>query len=381
MLAVSVLSLLATSCAVAQNLAGVWGSPLYRAELTVSGRSVSGTFTSVENPQAPAGTITGQLQADGRTFTAEWTCTVGQDTSVFQTWLSFAAKGAVLNGYRWTDEATPTSFSLHRAVNGQVPVLVDQGGSDSGNTATKPPGGNTGNTGDTGNTGKPGPYKVEVTICEGFADGQPQNIADEFTAPKSIAAFVRFTNLPANANMEWVWLLDGKPHTRFTKTVSGSGWQAHGLRSETAIVPGSYSLTIRINGQDVAQRTITVRAKGGTTPAGSTTGTGIGGGQAQIELIICERAPQGEPENQGTEFTKPKTVACLVKYRNLPANTQVQWVWKRGATEVARHEKTLGGNGWAWHGLSNPNGITPGFYEVTVSVSGRAVTTARVTVH
>ena len=80
----------------AQTPEGLWGSTLYRVELKASGSTVSGTFTSLDDPQAPAGRITGRIEADGRAFTADWTFTAGEDTGTFNTWLNFKDRDGLL---------------------------------------------------------------------------------------------------------------------------------------------------------------------------------------------------------------------------------------------------------------------------------------------
>ena len=84
------LAFLTVAGASGQTLFGLWGSPLYRVQLVVSGSSVTGTFTPAADPKAPPGNIVGQVQKDGRGFTAQWTLPLGSDTSSFSTWLSFA---------------------------------------------------------------------------------------------------------------------------------------------------------------------------------------------------------------------------------------------------------------------------------------------------
>ena len=116
------LLLLATNVAEAQTVAGLWGSTQYQVQLTVSGTSAVGTFTCLADPQAPAGKITGLLLREGQAFAADWTREVGGEPLAFRTWLTFRAEGALLDGIRWAEDSPPTSFSLHRAVNGQIPL-------------------------------------------------------------------------------------------------------------------------------------------------------------------------------------------------------------------------------------------------------------------
>ncbi len=129
------LALLSVASAADETLSGVWGSPLYRVQLTVSESNVTGTFTSLADPSAPPGTIAGEIQKDGRGFTAVWTFPLGSDTGTFKTSLRFAANGDVLTGFRSTSDGEPAAFALHRAVNGRVPVPV--GPDDRGETRTR----------------------------------------------------------------------------------------------------------------------------------------------------------------------------------------------------------------------------------------------------
>jgi cell division septation protein DedD len=171
--------LLVCASATAQTLPGLWSSTLYRVELTVSGSAVTGTFSWLEDPEAPPGTISGQLQPDGRVFVADWTYTTGNaavgreavcaperhdggnrntfadkfekwlahipevaETGIFKTALTLSVDGEVLIGYRWTEEAQPTQFALHRAVNGELVVLLEESDvTDDGRVTDSPAGG------------------------------------------------------------------------------------------------------------------------------------------------------------------------------------------------------------------------------------------------
>lgn len=360
----------------AANLDGLWGSALYRVELKTSGTALSGTFTQPEQPQARAGTIEGQLSPDGTAVTATWTLPTDHGDATFNTWLTLGARGAVLTGYRWTDEAPPTSFALHRAIKGEVPAVLSE--DTSGDTS---PGGGQSGTATTGTSSQPSGGEVDVVICERAVDGLPQNPGETFTAPKSIVALIHYRNLPENSQVDWVWTLDGRPEAKLTKTLSGNGWHTHGLKSETAIIPGTYLVTVSLNGRRVAERTVTVRGKAESPAGGTTAGADKPASQPNLEVITCESATDtGEPVNRGTSFTKPKSLVCLVRHRALPANSQLKWVWTRGGSEVARHEKTVQGTGWAWHGLSNPDGLTAGAYEVALYAAGALVTRVQITV-
>jgi hypothetical protein len=377
-LAVACLLLGGTASAVSPSLSGVWGSALYRVDLTIVNGAVSGTFTQVETPQAPPGKITGQMQPGGQSFTALWTFPAGPYEASFTTQLSLAGRGSMLSGYRWTEETDPTAFGLHRAINGQVPATVSEA---DGSGTVAPPGNGGGNgQNNPGGGGATSPTaKLEVTLCERVTDGTPQNVTDQFTSPKTVLAFVKYTNLPANSNVQWVWTLNGKTEAQLTKTLSGNGWHYHGLQSQTAIIPGTYEVTVSLNGQVVAKRSLTVRGATATPPPPPPANDSPGAAPG-LEIIVCESAPGGVPQNQSTVFVKPKSIVCLVKHTDLPANSAVVWVWTRGGERIARHEKALSGTGWAWHGLSSATSMTPGAYTVKIVVNGQEVTTTKITV-
>ena len=230
---------------------------------------------------------------------------------------------------------------------------------------------------------KPTPQaNVEVIVCESVVDGEPVNVADQFTAPRSISALVRYQNLPPNSTVDWLWSLDGRTEAKLNKTLGGNGWHMHGLRSETAIIPGAYELIVAVNGSLVAQRTITVRAA--STPPGTATpptgGTGTPTGQPGIEVTVCESAPDGKPINAGTQFAGVKSLTCLVKYRSLPENSELKWVWLLPSGTTKESVRAVKGTGWAWHGLNADPAMSPGTYKVTVFALGQEVTTIPVVV-
>jgi len=107
----------------AQDLGGLWSSSLYRVELSIAEKKITGTFTALGGPQAPAGRITGELQPGGNVFIADWSYPDEAETSSFKTSLAFTANGLVLAGYRWAEGGEPTVFALHRAVNGELVSL------------------------------------------------------------------------------------------------------------------------------------------------------------------------------------------------------------------------------------------------------------------
>lgn len=386
LLAVLLLCFTAATAVSAQSLAGLWGSPLYRVELKVSGTSVTGSFTPLDSPQATPGAISGQLQAGGQAFTADWTYTSGPDTATFRTYLSLAGKSGVLSGYRWTEEAQPTSFALHRAVSGQLVQLVDQ--STPVGSGPSAPGGGTGTVGGTSGAGTAptADARLEVVTCETAPNGQPVNAAAEFTAPKTVTVLVRYTNLPPNSAVDWLWTLDGRTEAKLSKVVGGTGWHTHGLRSETAIIPGVYTITVSLNGREAARRTITVKAPAtastppaGSTPAGGGTGGASTGARPGVEVTVCTGAPGGVPRNPGTSFTKPRQILCLVKHAAFPPDGELKWVWQRPSGSMT-YTKRVSGTGWATHGFAADTALTPGNYKVTVYALGNEVTTVAFTV-
>lgn len=255
----STLFLLACLCASAQEFAGLWGSSLYRVELKVDGTNVTGTFTLAQDTHSPTGTISGQLRHDRRSFTATWTMPTGVDNWNCSTWLGFAARDGLLTGYRWSDETEPAAFALHRAIDGQVPVL------------TGPDGDGDAGAGQTGAVIRPVPpvQGVEVILCEEAFDGQPRNITNSFVAPKTVTALVRHTDLPAGTPVEWFWSRDGKPGSKVAKELSGTGWNTQGLASETGLKPGRYRVTVSVNGQVVADRDFDVSPAAGEITTGT----------------------------------------------------------------------------------------------------------------
>ncbi len=385
------------AAAAAQTPAGLWGSSLYRAELQVSGGTVSGTFSSLVDPQASPGRIEGRIEGDGRAFTAEWTFTIGGDAGTFNTWLNFADRDGLLTGYRWSEEALPTAFSLHRAVGGQLVDVFGEEQVDDGtltSTPINPPGGTPTQVPSGTPVGSPGSYpgvshgdagvpgvKVDVITCESVVDGEPINIGEQFTAPKSITALVRYWNLPENSTVDWLWSLDGRTEAKLNKTLAGNGWHMHGLRSETAIIPGAYELVVAVNGRVVTQRTITVRAAGTapgtvTPPAGGGTTTG----NPNIDVIVCESAADGEPVNPGTLFTNTRSLTCLVKYRSLPPNSELKWVWQLPGGQTKESVRAVNGTGWAWHGLNADPAMSAGTYRVSVFALDQLVSVVTLTV-
>ena len=374
----------------AQAPAGLWSSTLYRVELQVNGGAVSGSFTLMDEPDAKPGRIVGHIEADGRAFTADWTLTDGDEESTFSTLLNFADRDGVLTGYRWTEDAWPTAFALRRAVDGQLVEVYSEEDLDEVTAVSRPveiPGEpkvatpvSAPQVTPLGHAQAPAP-DIQVVVCEKAVDGKAINPSDEFTAPKSISALVKYRDLPANSTVSWLWTLDGRTEGQLSKTLEGTGWHMHGLRSETEIAPGAYRLVVALNGRIVAEKNVTVRAEGkpATTvkpPAAS--GTPAPG--PSISVTVCERVADGEAVNPGTQFANVKELACLAKYRGLPENTELKWVWELPGGKTIESVKTVNANGWAWHGLKAAPSLPAGTYRVTVHALGQSCRTITVTV-
>ncbi|MFO7947000.1 MAG: hypothetical protein R6V19_09300 [Armatimonadota bacterium] len=386
-LTVCALAMSATAFALLVTPEGLWSSSLYRVNISVSGRDVSGSFALLDDPDAPPGQIEGELRDDG-TFLATWTVTERNETGSFQTLLDFSYRDGLMTGYRWTDETMPTQFSLRRAVDGKLvqPLTEDDVDESILDSAPDIPESNTPT--DTPSTTAPErptvpqvpatPANLKVIVCESVDDGQPVNVGTEFIGPKSVTALLRYKNLPQNSTVQWLWTMDGRTEATTTKTLGGNGWYMHGLRFDTVVNDGIYQLTVTVNGKVAAQRTVTVHpgSKRGPAPAPKpAASSGL-----DIDVIMCERAEDGEPVNPGTQFTSPKSLACLAKYRNLPANTELKWIWQLPNGQTKQSVRTVQNSGWAWHGLNAEPAMSPGTYTVTLSARGQVVKTVRITV-
>lgn len=258
--------ILAASCASAQTLPGLWGSVHYRVQLAVSGTTVSGTFTSLEDPKAPPGKITGQVLPGGQAFTATWTPAAGPEAGGFSTSLKLAGKDSLLTGYRWTEETLPTSFALHRAVNGQLVQLLDPaeqqvtGGTDAGT-----------GTGATTPTGEP---SATLVMCRRLQDGQPVDPgATVFIAPDktagpeadSVVAVVTYSGMAQGTTWECNWKRDGKWVIRHPHVVTGPDDKYATMRwnpQKLEVTPGNYVVTIDYNGKELARQEFKIVAAG-----------------------------------------------------------------------------------------------------------------------
>jgi hypothetical protein len=219
---------------------------------------------------------------------------------------------------------------------------------------------------------------LEVIVCESVNDGQPVNVGTEFIAPKSITGLLRYKNLPQNSTVQWLWTMDGRTEATTTKTLGGNGWYMHGLRFDTVVNDGIYQLTVTVNGKVIAQRTVTVYpgSRPAQTPTPSAPATNL-----DIDVITCESAADGNAVNPGTQFTRPKSLACLLKYRNLPANTELKWTWQLPNGQTKQSTRTVQNTGWAWHGLNADPAMPKGTYKITITAGGQVVKSVSVVVH
>jgi hypothetical protein len=385
-LIVCALAMSATAFAVLVTPEGLWSSSLYRVNISVSGQTVTGTFALLDEPDEPPGRIEGELRDDGK-FLATWTFTERNETGSFQTLLNFAYRDGFMTGYRWTDEVMPTQFSLRRAVDGQLVQPLTEDDVDESILVNAPDIPETNAPKDTPSTtpaDRPTVPQVpttspnlEVITCESVDNGRPVNVGTEFIAPKSITALLRYSNLPQNSTVQWLWTMDGRTQATTTKTLAGNGWYMHGLRSQTAVTPGIYELSVKVNGSAIARQTITVYP--GSRPT-ETARPSTRSSNLDIDVISCERVADGQPVNPGTQFTSPKSLACLVKYRNLPADTELKWTWQLPGGQTRETVRTVQDSGWAWDGGNADMAMPSGTYRVTVSTRGQVVKTVTITV-
>ncbi len=315
----------------AQTLPGSWESELYRVRLEVAGTTVSGTFTSSDDPQAPPGRISGEVQPGGRMFVAEWTHAAGPETGSFRTLLMLRAGDLLLSGYRWTAEAQPTAFALHR---GGLPELVDvnrlanekPGETPGGGQAVgqQPAGTTTGGNNPIVRPGPPGspatgqpqtglasgnnsvlqPAKPPTTqptapatvtgsvvMCQQVDEQRnpinpgtvmvgPMGAAGAAgSTPDTVRAVGTFRGVPAGGVVECVWKQDGQEFARNRVTVPAGveGWvwrwgpQPGGLRA------GNYGVALAYAGKEIAQTDFQIvpGPPGPAAPATATTPTQV----------------------------------------------------------------------------------------------------------
>ena len=258
----------------------------------------------------------------------------------------------------------------------------------------KAPGGG-GTDGGTGGT-SPLAGSAELIICESAPGGQPQNIANEFTAPKTLTALVKYTQLPANTTVRWVWTRDNLPRAELTKVLSGTGWQSHSLTSPTALTPGRYHLSLLVNGKSAAERDVTVRAAGGGTTTTTTTTP-----QALATFALTGPSSVGTLAKQydryrfgvklGVTWTKPGTILDTVGINAAPVGSFTILVDGTGKLHLQVYAPAAGSsykqsNGW--HVLPSPVALKAGQYgevtltyekeqwELRVSASGQQQTVA-----
>ena len=119
---------------------------------------------------------------------------------------------------------------------------------------------------------------------------------------------------------------------------------------------------------------------GGTSKLSGASHTGPLEAGRRIDVIACDGISDGEPVNPGTLFTNTRSLTCLVKYRSLPPNSELKWVWQLPGGQTKESVRAVNGTGWAWHGLNADRAMSAGTYRVSVTAMGQTVTTVTVTV-
>lgn len=142
------LSVLAGSlCALAtaqevSPLAGNWESAGYYVTLHhVDGSSVTGTFRRYVGNEVIRGTLSGRVDASGRSFAATFSHKIGGETETFAANLTLARHGKALNGFQWGfgDQQVPFVFSLWRTESTKRGVFFDEDTVDEGKAPPVPP--------------------------------------------------------------------------------------------------------------------------------------------------------------------------------------------------------------------------------------------------
>ena len=294
--------LLVAGGAQAQTLPSLWGSPLYRVELSITGTNVTGTFTSLDDPEAPPGRIAGQVQAGGQAFLADWTYPAGPDTGGFKTWLRFSSRDSLLTGYRWSEETEPAAFALHRAVNGQVPTLVEPDDTD-GQPPTTPA---TGSVPPANPVAPAHPVTpatpvpavrpaATVVMCQrvdeqkrpldpgtvlagpGGAAGAPGQPGSPGATPDFVLAVSTLANIPVGSAIECVWQRDGKEFSRNRSlyAAGGRGYVWKWGPQQGGLPAGNYEVVVLCAGQERARQPFQIVAgpRGPDGPAAPVTPT------------------------------------------------------------------------------------------------------------
>ena len=120
--------------------------------------------------------------------------------------------------------------------------------------------------------------------------------------------------------------------------------------------------------------------KGGGAPPPRVTGPPY---RDHIDLLVCETAPNGQPQNVNTSFSHVKGVTALAKHRDLPDNTEFTWIWSRDGVDVGRYQQNIHGTGSSWSYYHDTAGgtLAPGKYRARLLVNGKEAGTVSAAVH
>ncbi|NSW55765.1 MAG: hypothetical protein HPY44_07130 [Armatimonadetes bacterium] len=122
-------------------MAGNWESAGYYVTLQVDGSAVTGTFRRYVGNEVIRGTITGTVDASGRSFEATFSQKIDGETETFTANLTLARHGKALNGFQWGlgDQQMPSVFALWRTESTKRGVFFDEDTVDEGKDPPVPP--------------------------------------------------------------------------------------------------------------------------------------------------------------------------------------------------------------------------------------------------
>jgi hypothetical protein len=410
--------LLAAGAVQAQTLPGLWGSALYRVELTVAGTKVTGTFSSLDDPQAPPGQIVGEVQTGGQGFIADWTYPAGPDTGGFKAWLRLGGRNSLLVGYRWSDETEPTAFALHRAINGQLPVLTDADVADS-QPATQPAPGLAPDSPVAGASHTQCLANLEELALGVllYAQDHEERLPDAARWVDEITPYLKKTAClwcPAAPQLQYGYAMNAalskasladiaEPFDTVLLfesnlgTLNASGDPAGAARpprhdgaNHCAYVDGSSKRHVPQPGAVAGGAPVTpanpiVR----TTPVTPATPVPAAGPTATV--VMCQRLDEqkrpidpgtvlagprgaaGAPGQPGAPGATPETVRATARFTGIPAGGVVECVWKREGKEFSRNRTTIpeGSLGYIWKWGPQAGGLPAGNYEVVIVCGGQ----------
>ena len=374
-LIVAIASMLA-QVALAQGISGQWGSPLYKVQLSVTGATVSGTFTSLLDSDGASGTISGRLQDGGKLFQAEWTRPMGAGQGSFNTLLALDAEGRSLVGYRWNEGFDPTGFALHRAVDGEIPQMVDVDDLDGPPVAGVSP-----------TAPAPAPAGGQVVICRSVKDGQPVGAGTAFEQLPEITLLHRYQGATAG-DAEAAWSRDGVEIVRsVTHVKAGDGSVSFGLLSGNAplLAAGRYEVELVMPGRAPVRTAFTIKptaAAGPTGPAAPAPTPTLPPAPAPVgpvdagergdfgSVSVGTGLEAGRITGAANHFDRTDAVFAVIDYKNIPRGSTAVATWTRDGKNLGRAEKDAGGNGSVSFSAQTKDGeaMKPGRYTVTITI-------------